>query len=173
MSPTSAGAFRQDLDDKAALMGLLQHCRVFVFPSTAEAMSMMLLDELALGAVGIAGDIPENTSILPTGYPTYTAVQRAGQRCRGSRQAATKSSTAGRPVGRSEVVSGQPRQTEKVAQQAGLERPVAMNRHRKPDGTAVLAVDVVAAVNAKQQPAVSLERLGQVTVARRFIWRCP
>ena len=86
MSPTSAGAFRQDLDDKAALMRLLQHCRVFVFPSTAEAMSMMLLDELALGAVGIASGIPENTWILPTGYPTFAAVQRAGHRCPDPRQ---------------------------------------------------------------------------------------
>ena len=60
--------FLPRLDDKAALMGLLQHCRVFVFPSTVEAMSMMLLEALALGAVGIAGDIPENTSILPLEY---------------------------------------------------------------------------------------------------------
>ena len=29
---------------------------------------MMLLEALALGAVGIAGDIPENTSILPLEY---------------------------------------------------------------------------------------------------------
>ncbi len=50
-------------------MGLLQSCRVFVFPSTVEAMSMMLLEALAVGTVGIASDIPENTSILPEGYP--------------------------------------------------------------------------------------------------------
>ena len=37
------------LDDKAVLLGLLQHCRVFVFPSTVEAMSMMLLEALAEG----------------------------------------------------------------------------------------------------------------------------
>jgi len=36
-------------------------------------MSMMLLAALALGAVGIAGDIPENASILPQGYPTFAA----------------------------------------------------------------------------------------------------
>ena len=73
MSPTSAGAFRQDLDDKAVLMGLLQYCRVFVFPSTVEAMSMMMLEALAVGAAGIASDSPENTSSLPPGYPTFAA----------------------------------------------------------------------------------------------------
>ena len=61
------------LDDKAVLMGLLQDCRVFVFPSTVEAMSMMLLEALAVGTVGIASDIPENTSILPESYPTFAA----------------------------------------------------------------------------------------------------
>jgi glycosyltransferase involved in cell wall biosynthesis len=34
---------------------------------------MMLLDALALGAVGIASDIPESTSILPPGYPAFAA----------------------------------------------------------------------------------------------------
>lgn len=66
------------LDDKAVLMGLLQKCRVFVFPSTVEAMSMMLLEALAVGAVGIASDIPENTAILPQGYPTFAAGDAAG-----------------------------------------------------------------------------------------------
>jgi len=47
---------------------------------------MMLLEAPALGAVGIAGDIPENTSILPPGYPTFAAVQRAGHRCSDPRQ---------------------------------------------------------------------------------------
>lgn len=61
------------LDDKSVLMGLLQNCRVFVFPSTVEAMSMMLLEALAVGTVGIASDITENTSILPESYPTFAA----------------------------------------------------------------------------------------------------
>jgi hypothetical protein len=38
-----------------------------------EAMSMMLLEALAVGAVGVASDIPENTPILPPGYPTFAA----------------------------------------------------------------------------------------------------
>ena len=33
----------------------------------------MLLESLDMGAVGIAGDIPKNTSILPPGYPTFDA----------------------------------------------------------------------------------------------------
>ena len=49
----------------------------------------------------------------------------------------------------------------KLSQQARLEWPVAMDWHRESDGTAVLAVDVVAAVNAEEQPAVPLERLCQ------------
>ena len=65
--------FLPRLDEKAVLMGLLQHCRVFVFPSTVEGMSMILLEALAVGTVGIASDIPENASILPEGYPTFTA----------------------------------------------------------------------------------------------------
>ena len=65
--------FLPRVDEKAVLMGLLQHCRVFVFPSTVEAMSMILLEALAVGTVGIASDIPENMSILPEGYPTFAA----------------------------------------------------------------------------------------------------
>jgi glycosyltransferase involved in cell wall biosynthesis len=61
------------LEDKAVLMGLLQTCRVFVFPSTVEAMSMMLLEALSEGVVGIVSDIPENTAILPEQYPTFVA----------------------------------------------------------------------------------------------------
>jgi glycosyltransferase involved in cell wall biosynthesis len=61
------------LDDKAVVLGLLAHCRVFVFPSTVEAMSMMLLEALSVGVVGLASDIPENTSILPPGYPVFAA----------------------------------------------------------------------------------------------------
>jgi hypothetical protein len=34
----------------------------------------MLLAALALGAVGVASDIPENTSILPQSYATLAAV---------------------------------------------------------------------------------------------------
>jgi len=65
------------LDDKSVLMGLLQNCRVFVFPSTVEAMSMMLLEALAVGSVGLASDIPENSDVVPPGYPTFRAADAA------------------------------------------------------------------------------------------------
>jgi glycosyltransferase involved in cell wall biosynthesis len=70
------------LDDKSVLMALLQDCRVFVFPSTVEAMSMMLLEALAVGTVGLVSDIPENTTILPENYPTFGAGDAADLRRR-------------------------------------------------------------------------------------------
>jgi glycosyltransferase involved in cell wall biosynthesis len=72
--------FLPRLDEKPVLMGLLQRCRVFVFPSTVEAMSMMLLEALAVGTVSIASDIPENSSILPEGFPTFAAGDPAALR---------------------------------------------------------------------------------------------
>jgi glycosyltransferase involved in cell wall biosynthesis len=47
--------------DKAVLYGLLRHCRLFVFPSTDEAMSMMLLEAISMGAPVLCSDIPQNT----------------------------------------------------------------------------------------------------------------
>jgi len=61
------------LDEKAALLGLLKQCRAFVFPSTVEAMSMMLLEALSTGAVTLASDIPENTAVLPPEFLTFRA----------------------------------------------------------------------------------------------------
>jgi glycosyltransferase involved in cell wall biosynthesis len=61
------------LDDKATLLGLLRAARLFIFPSTVEAMSMMLLEALCQEAPTLASDIPENTSILPPGFPTFRA----------------------------------------------------------------------------------------------------
>jgi starch synthase len=63
--------FVDRLDDKAVLMGLLAQTRLFVFPSTVEAMSMMLLEAVSLGAPTIASDIPENTTLLPEWFPTF------------------------------------------------------------------------------------------------------
>ncbi|MEM7131336.1 MAG: glycosyltransferase family 4 protein [Chloroflexota bacterium] len=51
--------------DKATLMGLLRLCRFFVFPSTVEAMSMMLLEAAEVGAPVLCSDIAENTNVLP------------------------------------------------------------------------------------------------------------
>jgi glycosyltransferase involved in cell wall biosynthesis len=51
--------------DKTVLLGLAQQARFFIFPSTVEAMSMMLLEATSLGVPVISSDIPENTAILP------------------------------------------------------------------------------------------------------------
>jgi glycosyltransferase involved in cell wall biosynthesis len=61
------------LEDGAVLGGLLRTCRAFVFPSTVEAMSMMLLEALAQGAVALVSDIPENADVVPPEYPTFRA----------------------------------------------------------------------------------------------------
>lgn len=50
---------------KATLLGLVQQCQLFVFPSTVEAMSMMLLEAATMRAPIVASDIPENVSVLP------------------------------------------------------------------------------------------------------------
>jgi glycosyltransferase involved in cell wall biosynthesis len=51
--------------EKAVLMGIVKLCTVFVFPSTVEAMSMMLLEAASLETPVVCSDIPENTSVLP------------------------------------------------------------------------------------------------------------
>lgn len=53
------------ISEKATLMGLLRLCRFFVFPSTVEAMSMMLLEAAEVGAPIVCSDIPENTNVVP------------------------------------------------------------------------------------------------------------
>lgn len=52
------------IQSKAELFGIVQNARFFVFPSTVEAMSMMLLEVASLGVPVICSDIPENTSVL-------------------------------------------------------------------------------------------------------------
>lgn len=59
------------LDAKPVVLGLLRGARLFVFPSEVEAMSMMLLEALCQNAPTLASDIPENTSILPPGFPVF------------------------------------------------------------------------------------------------------
>jgi glycosyltransferase involved in cell wall biosynthesis len=53
------------VEEKATLAGLVVSSDVFVFPSTVEAMSMMLLEAMALGAPVLASDITENTQVIP------------------------------------------------------------------------------------------------------------
>jgi len=65
--------FLPRLDDKGTVLGLVALSRLFVFPSTVEAMSMMLLEALQVGAPVLASDIPENTSVLPPSWPVFRA----------------------------------------------------------------------------------------------------
>lgn len=53
------------VEDKAILLGLIKHARLFVFPSTVEAMSMMLLEAASVGSPIICSDIAENVAVLP------------------------------------------------------------------------------------------------------------
>jgi glycosyltransferase involved in cell wall biosynthesis len=49
---------------KELLFGIVNNAKVFVFPSTVEAMSIMLLEVAALGVPVVCSDIPENTTVL-------------------------------------------------------------------------------------------------------------
>ena len=62
----------------------------------------------------------------------------------------------------SEIVVGELGQLCEMAQQTRLQRLVAVDRDRKPDDTATLAVDMVTAVYAKQRPASSLDDPSEV-----------
>jgi glycosyltransferase involved in cell wall biosynthesis len=50
---------------KPKLLGLIQSAKLFVFPSTVEAMSMMLLEVATVGTPILASNIPENCGVLP------------------------------------------------------------------------------------------------------------
>lgn len=56
--------FIPHIAEKERLFGIVRHCRLFVFPSFVEAMSMMLLEVAALGVPLICSDIPENRDVL-------------------------------------------------------------------------------------------------------------
>lgn len=61
------------IDEKPTVMGLVAEATAFVFPSTVEAMSIMLLEALAVGVPTVASDIPENLAVLPPEVPTFRA----------------------------------------------------------------------------------------------------
>ena len=65
--------FLPRLEDKGVLLGLLWLARLFVFPSTVEAMSMMLLEAVSLGVPTLASDITENLQVLTRDFPTFKA----------------------------------------------------------------------------------------------------
>ena len=55
---------------KERLFGVIENANIFVFPSTVEAMSMMLLEVAGLGVPTICTDIAENVCVLK-GYGVY------------------------------------------------------------------------------------------------------
>jgi glycosyltransferase involved in cell wall biosynthesis len=50
--------------EKEILFGIINNSKLFVFPSTVEAMSIMLLEVAALGVPVVCSEIPENTTVL-------------------------------------------------------------------------------------------------------------
>ncbi len=111
--------FAPRIDDRGVVLGLLALCRAFVFPSTVEAMSMMLLEALGVGVVGVASDIPENTSGLPPGYPTFRAGARRGPRL--GRLAARGGEGRGARVGARALRLGQDRRPLRGSLRGGAE----------------------------------------------------
>jgi glycosyltransferase involved in cell wall biosynthesis len=56
--------FIHPISDRALLFGILSLCKLFIFPSTAEGMSMILLEAASLGVPMVCSDIPENKVVL-------------------------------------------------------------------------------------------------------------
>lgn len=56
--------FIPPIADRELLFGIVKLARIFIFPSTTEAMSMMLLEAASLQAPIICSDIPENRIVL-------------------------------------------------------------------------------------------------------------
>ena len=56
--------FIPPISDRRLLFGLVALARLFIFPSTSEGMSMMLLEAASLQAPVICSDIPENKIVM-------------------------------------------------------------------------------------------------------------
>lgn len=56
--------FQPHIKDQGVVLGLMAHARTLIFPSLAEAMSMVLLEAASLGVPIICSNIPENRQIL-------------------------------------------------------------------------------------------------------------
>jgi glycosyltransferase involved in cell wall biosynthesis len=52
------------ITDKEFLFGIVKLCKLFIFPSTCEGMSLMLLEAASIGVPIICSDIPENRTAL-------------------------------------------------------------------------------------------------------------
>ena len=59
------------ISSKEVLLGLIKKAKLFVFPSTIEAMSMMILEVASVSTPTICSDIPENTSILRSDHTIF------------------------------------------------------------------------------------------------------
>lgn len=57
--------------DKRTLFGILKKARLFIFPSTVEAMSMALLEAASLGVPIVCSDISANLAVLPCDLAVY------------------------------------------------------------------------------------------------------
>lgn len=58
-------------EDPATLFGIAACARLFVFPSTVEAMSMALLEMASLGVPALVSDIPANRAVLNEEQVTF------------------------------------------------------------------------------------------------------
>jgi glycosyltransferase involved in cell wall biosynthesis len=56
--------FIPPISDRELLFGMVKQARLFIFPSTTEAMSMMLLEAASLQTPIICSDIPENKIVM-------------------------------------------------------------------------------------------------------------
>jgi len=56
--------FIPPISDRKLLFGMVKQARLFIFPSTDEGMSMMLLEAAALQTPIICSDIPENKIVI-------------------------------------------------------------------------------------------------------------
>ena len=52
------------IENKETLFGIIKNAKLFIFPSSVEAMSIMLLEVAALGLPIVCSDIPENVSVM-------------------------------------------------------------------------------------------------------------
>jgi glycosyltransferase involved in cell wall biosynthesis len=56
--------FLPQIDNKDLLFGIVKLCKLFIFPSFREGMSMMLLEAASLAVPIICSDIPENKAVM-------------------------------------------------------------------------------------------------------------
>ena len=68
----------RELLPRARLLRVLRACKLFVFPSEYEAMSMMLLEAVSSRAPIVCSDLPENLAVLGDDYPFAYPASEAG-----------------------------------------------------------------------------------------------